>query len=73
MTDFMEWLSIHYIKPYADSQPRDMGEEAHFSVVRNDLPPELWESPDAITAFYAVQGFRLGLKTGPALVDDLRG
>lgn len=73
MTDFMEWLFLHYIKPYADSQPKDAGEEAHFSMVRNDLLPELWDSLDVIAAFYAVQGFRLGLKTGLALGEDLRG
>ena len=73
MTDLMEWLSLYYIKPYADSQPKDAGEEAHFSMVRNDLHPELWDSLEVIAAFYAVQGFRLGLKTGLALGEDLRG
>ena len=42
-------------------------------MVRNDLLPELWDSLEVIAAFYAVQGFRLGLKTGLALGEDLRG
>ena len=73
MTDFMEWLSLYYIKPYVDSQPKDDGEETDFSLLRNELLPGLWDALDTVNTFYAVQGFRLGLKTGLALREDLRG
>ena len=72
MTDFMEWLSLHYIKPYADSQPKDDGEKTNFSLLKNELLPSLWGALDTVNTFYAVQGFRLGLKIGLALGDDLR-
>ena len=48
MTDFMEWLSLYYIKPYADSQPKDDGEETDFSLLKNELLPGLWDALDTV-------------------------
>ena len=40
-------------------------------LLENELGPLQRESLEAVTAFFAVQGFRLGLKTGMALAGDL--
>ena len=60
MSDLMKWMYAHYIRSYIESQPKE-----------NELGPLQRESLEAVTAFFAVQGFRLGLKTGMALAGDL--
>lgn len=50
---------------------RRRGGDRFFSL-KNELLPGLWDALDTVNTFYAVQGFRLGLKTGLALGDDLR-
>lgn len=63
MSDLMQWLYAHYIKPQVESQPRDDGEAAWFDLLKNSLEPPLTEAHQAAAAYYTVQGFRLGLKT----------
>ena len=43
-----------------------------FDLLKNELPPSMEGTCQTVAAFYAVQGFRLGLKTGLALGEDLR-
>ena len=71
MSDLMKWMYAHYIKSYIESQPKDDGETMWFDLLENELGPLQRESLEAVTAFFAVQGFRLGLKTGMALAGDL--
>ena len=73
MSDLMQWLYVHYIKPQVENQPKDNGEVLCFDLLKNDLTPCLEEASQTVAAFYTVQGFRLGLKTGLALGEDLRG
>ena len=67
----MKWMYAHYIRSYIESQPKDDGETMWFDLLENELGPLQRESLEAVTAFFAVQGFRLGLKTGMALAGDL--
>lgn len=72
MTDIMKWFYADYIKPHIESQPKDAGESMWFDLLNNDLYPQQKEALQAALAFYAAQGFRLGLKTGLTLGEDLR-
>ena len=72
MSDLMQWLYAHYIKPQAENQPKDDGEVMCFDLLKNDPAPYLEGACQTAAAFYTVQGFRLGLKTGLALGDELR-
>ena len=72
MTDIMKWLYADYIKPHIESQPKDGGEAMWFDLLNNNLYPQQKEALQAALDFYAAQGFRLGLKTGLALGEDLR-
>ena len=72
MSDLMQWLYIHYIRPQVENQPKDNGEIRCFDLLKNDLAPSMEEAYQAVAAFYTVEGFRLGLKTGLALGDELR-
>lgn len=71
MSNLMTWFYAHYIKPHIESQLKDDGETMWFSLFENDLSRRQLENAQAVLAFYAVQGFRLGLKTGLALGEDL--
>lgn len=71
MSDLMSWFYTHYIKSYVECQPKDELEEVWFDRVDNDLCPHQKEDLQPLLAFYAVQGFRLGLKTGLSLGKDL--
>ena len=72
MSDLMKWLYAHYIGPQIENQPRDDRDEFHFSLLEPALMEEQKKDLDCICRFYAVQGFRLGVKTGLALGEDLR-
>lgn len=72
MSDLMRWLYTHYIRDQVENQPRDDGEAMWFDLLKNGLEPHQDEAYRAVCAFYAVQGFRLGVKTGLALGEDLR-
>lgn len=71
MSDLLNWYYSYYIRPYVESQPKDDGEQMRFSLFENNLDPDQRVDAQAVLAFYAVQGFRLGLKTGLALGKDL--
>lgn len=73
MTDAMKRFYTHYIGPQVENQPRDAGEELYFGLLDSDLCPHQKEALENVTAFYAAQGFRLGLKMGMALEEELRG
>ena len=72
MSDLMAWMYHNYIRPYIEKQPKDDGESMWFSLLDSELCPHQREPLDAVTTFYAVQGFRPGLKTGLALEKELR-
>ena len=71
MSDLMRWLYDHYIKPNIESQSKDISTEMQFDLVSNELDEALKEVLQSMLAFYAAQGFRLGVRTGLALKDDL--
>lgn len=72
MSDLMTWLYQNYIQPQIESRPKDAGEEMQFDFLCNDLYPQQKEALRTALAFYGAQGFRLGLKTGMALGNELR-
>lgn len=64
MTECMRWLYDHYILPQIEGRPMDDGDA---------LDQEQARDARTVLAFYAVQGFRLGLQTGLALGRELEG
>ena len=71
MTDLMRWMYDHYIKPNIESQPRDEGETLQIDLLNNELSPQMRKTLQEVLALYAVQGFRLGVRTGVTLHADL--
>lgn len=71
MSDFMCWMYHHYIKPQIESQPKDDAEAMWFDLLFNELDPQMRQTLQKALYFYAVQGFRLGVRTGIALDGDL--
>lgn len=71
MSDLMHWLYSHYIKPQIESQPKDFGEAMLFDSLNNELDPQMQQNLNDALSYYAAQGFRLGVRTGLALKDDL--
>ncbi len=71
MTDLMKLLYQDYIKPNIENQPKDDAEKMQLDLLHNELDPQLRRTMQAVLALYAVQGFRLGLRTGLALESDL--
>lgn len=72
MSDMMQWLYSYYIKPYVENQPKSDAETLQYSLLTNELYPDMRHSLEVVAAFYAIHGFRLGMKTGMALEKDLR-
>ena len=64
MTECMRWLYDHYILPQIEGRPMDDGDASRAAL--------FWDAR-AVLAFYAVQGFRLGARTGLALGRELEG
>lgn len=64
MTECMRWLYDHYILPQIEGRPMDDGDAFRAAL--------FWDAR-TVLAFYAVQGFRLGLQTGLALGRELEG
>lgn len=60
----MRWLYDHYILPQIEGRPMDDGDASRAAL--------FWDTR-AVLAFYAVQGFRLGVRTGLALGRELEG
>lgn len=71
MTDLMKWMYNHYIKPNIESQPKDDAEDMWFDLLNNELDPQMLEPLQKALSFYAVQGFRLGVRTGVTLSGEL--
>ena len=71
MSDLMKWMYAHYIRSYIESQPKDDWESMWFDLLENELGPFQQESLEAVTAFFAVHGFRLGVKTRLAFGEEL--
>ena len=72
MTDLMRWMYNHYIKPSIESQPKNDAEAVCFDLLSNELAPDMRQHLQKALSYYAVQGFRLGVRTGAALNADLR-
>ena len=71
MTDLMKWMYHHYIKPNIESQPKDDTEDMWFTFLDFELDEDQKRALQSSLAYYAVQGFRLGLRTGVTLHADL--
>lgn len=72
MTDFMRWMYDHYIKPNIESQPKDDTDEMWSNFLDFELNPDQRKALREAFAFCAVQGFRLGVRTGVTLRPDLQ-
>ena len=73
MTERMRWLYDHYILPQIEGRPMDAGDASRAALFWDALDQEQTRDARAVLAFYAVQGFRLGLQTGLALGRALEG
>ena len=71
MRELINWLYDHYIQPHLENQPRDGEAELHFSLLESALRKEERKDLAFVCRFYALQGFRLGVKTGVALGKEL--
>ena len=69
MTDFMEWLYNNGIEDYIKEQ---RAETSAFSLFEGEYTQTQKEDMENIFSFYAVHGFRLGVRVGLALAEDLR-
>ena len=73
MSDLMKWLYDHYIHPQIENQPQDDADELHFAILESALMEAEKQDLEYVCRFYAVQGFRAGVKFGLALGKDLKG
>lgn len=71
MTDLMKWMYENYIRPQIESQPKNDAEEMWFSFLDYELNDDQKRALQSTLAFYAAQGFRLGVRTGVTLGSDL--
>lgn len=71
MTDLMKWMYDHYIKPNIERQPKDDAEDMWSDFLENELNEDQKRALQSSLAFYATQGFRLGVRTGITLQPDL--
>ena len=72
MTDLMRCMYENYIRPQIESQPKDDTEAMWSNFLDNELYPDQKRALQEILAYFAVQGFRLGVRTRIALNEDLR-
>lgn len=70
MTDTMKWFTVNYILPHADRQDMDFEQKMALDCVENELPHSVFPQLETVKEFYALQGFRLGLKLGAALGEE---
>lgn len=68
MTECMRWLYDHYILPQIEGRPMDDGDAFRAALFWDALDQEQARDARTVLAFYAVQGFRLGLQIGRAHV-----
>lgn len=73
MTDFMQFLYAHYIRPYLNEQPRDAGDFFTENLYLNELPKSQRQLVEPVIAYAAVHGFLLGARTGAGLCDACGG
>ena len=73
MSDLMKWLYDHYIHPQIENQPQDDADELHFAILESALMEAEKQDLEYVCRFYAVQGFRAGVKFRLALGEDLKG
>ena len=71
MTDLMKWMYDNYIKPNIESQPKNDAEALCFDLLDNELDTDLRQYLQKALTYYAVQGSRLGVRTGVSLKSDL--
>ena len=71
MSDFMRWMYENYIRPQIESQPKDFEASVLTDSLNNELDPQMRQTLQGVLAFHAVQAFRLGVRTGAALKEDL--
>lgn len=71
MTDAMKWFSANYILPQIETQPMEFGTKMSLDSIQNELPLDFRPRLETVKEFYALQGFRLGLKLGAALGEEL--
>lgn len=71
MSGFMRWMYGHYISPNIESQPKDDDIVMRIDLLNNELDPQLRQIMQAVLAFYATRGFRLGVRAGVTLRPDL--
>lgn len=71
MTDLMKWFCTNYILPQIEKQPMDYEAKMRLDTLENELPVDMRAFLSAVNGFYATQGFRLGLKLGAALGEEL--
>ena len=71
MTDLMKWFCANYILPQIEKQPMDYEAKMRLDTLESELPVDMRASLSAVNGFYAAQGFRLGLKLGAALGEEL--
>lgn len=71
MTDMMKWFCTNYILPQIEAQPMDFEAQMRLDMLRNELTSDMHPMLAAVNAFYAAQGFRIGLKFGAALGEEL--
>lgn len=73
MTECMRWLYDHYILPQIEGRPMDDGDAFRAALFWDALDQEQARDARTVLAFYAVQGFRLGLQfvpPGPPFTGD---
>lgn len=68
MSDFMLWLYANYIRPQLEAVPLD-DYDAHFDLVKNELPPSFQKELDKCREFTAIHAFALGFRTGKGLAS----
>ncbi len=66
MSDFMQWLYTHYIKPELDRTSQD-GHALWVDGLENNLSTQARRDYDRALEFYAVHAFLLGVRTGRGL------
>ena len=71
MTDLMRCMYENYIRPQIESQPKNDAEALCFDLLDNELDTDLRQYLQKALTYYAVQGFRLGVRTGVSLKSDL--
>nr|WP_325296900.1 hypothetical protein [uncultured Dysosmobacter sp.] len=66
MSDFMQWLYAHYIKPQLDATPQ--GDYTFwFSLMDGEMTSDMREEFEKCQEFTAIHAFLLGLRTGQGL------